>query len=77
MHLILEFKKEIIQHFSDNGAQWQHQYIKERANLFSTCNHPRLKHKGKVLSEDEYKKKWVISLQEKLNQLTKELLGTI
>lgn len=69
--------KEIIQHFSDNGAQWQHQYIKERANLFSTCNHPRLKHKGKVLSEDEYKKKWVISLQEKLNQLTKELLGTI
>lgn len=53
------------------------QFIRERAHLFQACNHSRLKHKGKALSKDEYKEKWVTSLQEKLNQLTKELLGTI
>ncbi|SJN16271.1 Transposon Tn7 transposition transposition regulatory protein tnsE [Pseudoalteromonas sp. JB197] len=69
--------KEIIQNFSDNGAQWKHQFIRERAHLFQACNHPRLKHKGKTLNEGEYKEKWVTSLQEKLNQLIKELQGTI
>lgn len=69
--------KEIIQNFSDNGAQWKHQFIRERAHLFQACNHPRLKHKGKALNEGEYKEKWVTSLQEKLNQLIKELQGTI
>lgn len=64
--------KEIIQHFSDSSAQWRHQYIRERTNCFVSCNHPRLKEKGRVLSEEEYKKKWVNSLREKLNQVAEQ-----
>ncbi|MCW3173123.1 Tn7-like element transposition protein TnsE [Shewanella subflava] len=60
--------KEIIQHFSDSSAQWRHQYIRERTNCFVSCHHPRLKEKGRVLSEDEYKSKWVNRLREKLNE---------
>lgn len=60
--------KEIIQQFSDNGAQWQHQFIRERTNCFVPCYHPRQKEKGRFLSEDEYRSKWVNSLKEKLNE---------
>lgn len=60
--------KEIIQHFSDSAAQWRHPYIRERANLFESCSHPRIKEKGELLSEDEYTKKWVSSLNKKLNK---------
>ena len=60
--------KEIIQQFSDNGAQWQHQFIRDRTNCFVPCYHPRQKEKGRFLSEDEYRSKWVNSLKEKLNE---------
>jgi len=65
--------KEIIQHFSDSSAQWRHQYIHQRANFFNSCNHPRLKSKGKLLSEEEYKKKWVNSIKKKLTQLANKV----
>jgi hypothetical protein len=60
--------KEIIQHFSDSAAQWCHPYIRERANLFESCSHPRLKVKSGILSADEYKKKWVYSLKKELRK---------
>jgi len=60
---------EIIQHFSDSGAQWRHHYIHERVNYFASCNHPRLKSKGQLLSEDEYKNKWLGNLKQKLKEL--------
>ena len=56
---------EIIQHFSNSGAQWRHPYIHERVNYFASCNHPRLVSKGKLLTEDEYKNKWVKSIMDK------------
>jgi hypothetical protein len=65
--------KEIIQHFSDSSAQWRHQYILERTNFFITCNHPRLIKNGRVLSEDEYKEKWLHSLKDKLNKVLKQV----
>lgn len=60
--------KEIIQHFSDSSAQWRHYYIWERANFFVSCNHPRTKEKGELLSEEEYTKKWISNLKNKLNK---------
>jgi hypothetical protein len=60
--------KEIIQNFSDCSAQWRHNYIWERANIFVSCKHPRVKVKGEILSEDEYTKKWVYSLKKQLNK---------
>lgn len=60
--------KEIIQHFSDSSAQWQHQYIWERADVFLSCNHPRIKEGNRVISEEEYKNKWVSILNKKLSE---------
>ncbi len=57
---------EILQNFSDKGAQWTHSFINERCNFFSPCRHPSLKEKGKVRTDQEYKEKWVIDLREKL-----------
>tara|TARA_R110000772_G_scaffold264203_1_gene384604 strand:- start:11892 stop:13475 length:1584 start_codon:yes stop_codon:yes gene_type:complete len=60
--------KEIIQHFSDSAAQWQHDYIWERANVFKSCNHPKTRKNGELLSESEYAEKWVISLKKQINK---------
>lgn len=57
---------EILQNFSDKGAQWTHGFINERCDFFSPCRHPSLKEKGKVRTDQEYKEKWVIDLREKL-----------
>jgi len=61
--------KEIIQHFSNSGAQWRHHYIWERTNFFASCNHPRVKGKSGILSADEYKTKWVCSLKKELSEI--------
>ena len=67
--------REIIQNFSDSSAQWRHQYIRERVNYFVSCNHPRLKSKGRLLSEDEYKEKWLASIKVKLKGLYVDPFG--
>ena len=64
--------KEIIQNFSDKGAQWSHSYIEERCKLFLPCRHPLLKDKGKVRTDKEYKAKWVDDLKEKLVSINSE-----
>lgn len=58
--------KEILQDFSDKGAQWSHAFIKERCDFFCPCRHPLLKGKGKVRTGQEYKDKWVSDLEDKL-----------
>lgn len=62
---------EILQEFSDKGAQWSHAFIEERCDFFSPCRHPSLKDKGKVRTDQEYKEKWVSDLREKLKWVKK------
>lgn len=57
---------EIIQYASDQGISWRHGFIDERCDFFDTCRHPVQKEKGRVLSDQEYKEKWVSDLREKL-----------
>lgn len=63
--------EEILQHFSDKGAQWSHSFINERCNFFSPCRHPSLKEKGKVRTNEAYKDKWISDLREKLKVFKK------
>lgn len=58
--------KEIIQNFSDKGAQWSHSYIQERCEIFIPCRHPRLKVNNTIRTNEQYKDKWVSDLKEKL-----------
>lgn len=58
--------KEIIQNFSDKGAQWNHGYIQERCEIFVPCRHPRLKVNKTIRTNEQYKDKWVSDLKEKL-----------
>lgn len=62
---------EIIQSFSNHGATWRKNDIQVRTNRFLFCKHPWLQGKGKVLSEDEYKSKWIHNLRGKLDKLLK------
>lgn len=57
---------EILQNFSDKGAQWSHDFINQRCNFFIPCRHPSLKEKGMIRTGEEYKEKWVSNIYEKL-----------
>lgn len=63
--------EEILQNFSDKGAQWSHAFIEERCDYFCPCRHPSLKEKGKIRSDLEYKEKWVDDIKEKLSEFKK------
>ncbi|MCP3861524.1 MAG: hypothetical protein GY770_25155 [Aestuariibacter sp.] len=63
--------EEILQSFSDKGAQWSHDFINERCYFFNPCRHPPLKEKGKIRTDQEYKEKWVSDLREKLRLFRK------
>ncbi|MDE8601604.1 Tn7-like element transposition protein TnsE [Marinomonas sp. RSW2] len=60
--------EEILQNFSDKGAQWSHAFIEERCDFFSPCRHPLLKEKGIARTDQEYKEKWVDDMKEKLSE---------
>lgn len=64
---------EVLQLFSDSGAQWCHKLIQERCNIFIPCKHPSIKEKGKVRTDLEYKEKWVSDLCDKLKVLKSAL----
>lgn len=61
--------EEIVQCFSDKGAQWSHAFIKERCYFFIPCRHPSLKNKDGVRTGQEYKEKWVSDLRLKLKRI--------
>lgn len=64
MHL-----RQIIQNFSDRGAQWQTQFIEERAIFYKSCRHPRIKNNTRTFTEEEYKETWFLKLKSELSIL--------
>lgn len=65
---------QIIQHFANQGAQWQHRFIEERTIYFKSCSHPRTKNKVKTFSDEEYKELWLAKLSGLLKALLNEIV---
>ena len=57
---------EILQLFSDNGAQWRLKQVGERCIKDDRCPHPSWSVDGETLIESAYVERWAARVQEKL-----------
>ena len=61
-----KYFKEILQQFSDSGAQWNRDFARDRCDFFVACTHPNVKENGQMVPESVYVRRWVDRLADKL-----------
>jgi hypothetical protein len=58
--------QEILQQFSDSGAQWNRNFARDRCDFFVACTHPNVRENGLMVPEYVYVRRWADRLADKL-----------